>query len=756
MNTRYNIACLLLGGFLIAHPAPAEEGLKSTPGRDWPSVVVSPALDVPMRDAAITRGPDGVYYLTGTLGTPSNKLNKSDSLDFDNSRQIKLWKSNDLKTWTEVGVVWDQDVQVFSGAAKYPQTAWMRQSHKDPASADSPVVHGLKSPELHHIKGDWYLCFSINDQGTGLLKSTSGKPEGPFEAHAQITLRHGDPSMFWDEKDAWGGSDKVYWLFGGGWIAEMNDDLTALVEQPRLLLSTYDKPPDWALAKGANIFRDHPLTVGDQGVFLFKNRGRYFLTAAERTNRLNASCDDTFIAWSDSLLGPYGPRELMVPHGGGVTVFRGPRTSAVPEFYFPQPAHFLTTRSQYALSPEEIEKARGDDPLYVSFFGNDERAIFRDRASFLPLEWTGPERWLASRFGDFQSFPRKPQHVITERGPWPWMKPLVDVCVRDLRVIAAPNGKYYFSGAILSEPGKLYLWESDDLAQWRRIGPVWTYEQVEWLPVKLPYGDADKVDFEHIIWHAWPNWLGDTFYITYCIFRPNDPAHAGHSGVGALRSTTGKPEGPYESLGRVGGQYGLSTEPNYFEFFRLDGKLWAGDWVNWQPVVAKIDESKLATREGWKFDWQRVDAGVFEWMFRGDTHGSTSIANRPFFYFMSGGELDGKEVGRANTYDHYYVEMQSPTGPPKIGARPQVVPHNGQANVFQDHKGRWWSSMFSNDHSAVWWEKFGLIALRVEDGADGFLRIDVEDKPDDEQKRIMGGGKIAEVRTVQETIGSKR
>jgi hypothetical protein len=36
------------------------------------------------------------------------------------------------------------------------------------------------------------------------------------------------------------------------------------------------------------------------------------------------------------------------------------------------------------------------------------------------------------------------------------------------------------------------------------------------------------------------------------------------------------------------------------------------------------------------------------------------------------------------------------------------------------------------------------------------LRIDVENKPDDEQKRIMGGGKIAEVRTVQETIGSKR
>jgi hypothetical protein len=90
--------------------------------------------------------------------------------------------------------------------------------------------------------------------------------------------------------------------------------------------------------------------------------------------------------------------------------------------------------------------------------------------------------------------------------------------------------------------------------------------------------------------------------------------------------------------------------------------------------------------------------------------------------------------------------------PPKIGAKPQVVPHNGQANVFQDHQGRWWSSMFSSDHSAPWWERFGLIALRVEEEADGFLRIDVEDHPSAEQKRIMGGGQIAEVKTVQETL----
>lgn len=751
---KYPSQFLLTLGLLFASTAvqASSPAANSTPERNWPSVVPEPAIDVPMQDTAITRAPDGTFFLTGTLGVAGD--DPSDPTDFENSRQIKLWKSADLKTWEAIGVVWDQDRDVFGPDAKYPQTAWMRHSKKDPSRADSPIVHGLKSPELHYIKGDWYICFSINDQGTGLLKSSSGQPEGPYQAHAQITLRHADPSLFWDANDEWGGSGKVYWLFGGGWIAEMNDDLTAIMEQPRPLMTQHESPPDWAVAQGRKVFRDVPLTVGTRGVFLFKKRGRYFLTAAERTNRLNASCDDTFIAWSDTLMGPYSPRELMVPHGGGVTVFPGPRSSAVPEFYFPQQAHFLHTVSARAKPPEAIARGRNDETLYVSFFGNDERAIFRDRPAFLPLEWTGPERWIPSRFRDMDSFPCKPQHVITERGPWPWMKPLTPEGIRDLRVIAAPDGTYVMGGSVLSEPGKLYLWESENLAAWRRVGPIWTYEEVDWIREKFPYLDptSGKVDFPHVFWHAWPNWIGDSFYVTYVIFQPNQPGFDAHSGVGVLRSTTGKIEGPYESLGRVGGQYGQSPEPNYFEFYRLDGELWVGDWVNWQPVVARADESALDTREGWDFDWQPVEAGVYEWMFRGDTHGSTSIANRPFFYFMSAGPLDNREPKIAQTYDHHYVEMQSPTGPPKPGARPQVIPHNGQGNVFQDHQGRWWSSLFSSDSSGPWWERFGLIALRIEEGEDGFLRLDVENDPDEDQKRIMGGGEIAEVRTVPETL----
>ncbi len=749
MTKQLTTILVLLGAAAAPGFVGASDAIKSTPGREWPSVVPTPAVDVPMRDTAITRGPDGTYYLTGTL----QGRNQDGELDCENSRQIRLWKSKDLKKWEEIGVVWDQDSEVFGpkGDKTHEKTRWMRQSHKDPSSADSPVVHGLKSPELHFIKGAWYLCFSINDQGTGLLKSSSGKPEGPYEAHAQITLRGGDPSMFWDVKDEWGGDDAVYWLFGGGWIARMNDDLTAIVEQPRLLTTRHEQPPDWAVAKGTKVFRDHPLAVGDHGVFLFKNRGRYYWTAAERSNRLNASCDDTFIAWSDTLAGPYSSRQMMAPHGGGTTVFRGPRSSAVPKYYHPQQAFYLASVSKNAKPLAEIEKAKGDDTLYATFSGNDVRAIFRDRPAFLPLEWAGPERWVAEWFGDLESFPRKPQGVITERGPWPWMRPPIqgDI-IRDLKVMPAPGGKYYLGGSAMSHPGKLVLWESDDLATWKRIGPLWTYEQIEWLPKKLPYPalKTGGVDWQHIFWHTAPTYWNGTFYITYCIFKPNDAKLEAHRGTGALRSTTGKIEGPYESLGRVGGQVGHDTEPSLFSFFKLGDKLLASDLVNWKHQVAEADLSL----PGWKWKWKPVEAGNFMNMFRGDLHGMIAVEDVPLFYFMSDGRLDLKESDIANTYSHHYIVAESPWGPVKPGAKPQCVPHNGAANLFKDHKGYWWSGFFGSDHTAPWWEQFGLIALRVEKLPGNDLRIDVEDNPDDHQKRVMGGGAAAEVRTVLDTL----
>jgi hypothetical protein len=721
------------------------------PDRDWPSVVPTPILDVPMQDPAITRGPDGTYYLTGTLqgegadGKP----------DFDNCKVIKLWKSKDLKTWEEIGVVSNLN---NPGGNFELGGRWMRQSHKDPSDADSPVVHGFKAPELHYIRGGWYICFSVNDQGTGLLKSTSGKPEGPYVPVGQITIRYGDASMFWDEKDEWGGDGSVYWLWGGGWIAKMKDDLSGLAERPRLLQPAHQQEAAWT--KRTRL--EFPLSVGDHGVFLFKNRGRYYLTAAERTNRFNASCDDTFVAVADKLYGPYGQRQLMLPHGGGVTVFRGPRSSAVPNYYYPQQRHFLNSVAKGARPIEEIEKAKGDPTLYATFGGNDVRARLRNRAAFVPLEWTGPERW-AHGFCDFESTPRKPQCVITERGPWPWMVPLLgdDERCRDIHVVPAPEGgegghgaRYYFGGSDLTTPGKLFLWRSNDLSTWEKFGPLWTYEQIEWIKEKNPYPDPDKVfpgnpkaeiDWKHIFWHTHPVFWKGECYVIYSIFDNDNPKRRG---TGALKSKTGRAEGPYESIGWIAHQFGKHPGPCIMHLFPIGDKLYCYDWKFWKPVVAEAD----LTRPGWKFDWKFADRTPYGGMSRMDPGAITSVADVPLVTFTGSGRLDLKERRHATNYDWSYIVAESPWGPARKDLRPRCVPHCAAANRFRDAKGYWWSSYFGSDHEGPWWEAFGLVALRVKKLPDGDLLIDVEDTPDEYQKKVMGGGAVAEVKTVRETL----
>jgi beta-xylosidase len=137
----------------------------------------------------------------------------------------------------------------------------------------------------------------MNYGGCGLLKSTSGKAEGPYEdvkKDGPLTPNI-DASLFVDD------DGKVYFVWQNGMIARLNDNMTDLAEKPRHL-----KP---ANAK----------EVGFEGAFLFKAGKKYILTCAsfERAGRY-----DCMAAASDSLMGPYGDRYLAVPHGGHNMFFR--------------------------------------------------------------------------------------------------------------------------------------------------------------------------------------------------------------------------------------------------------------------------------------------------------------------------------------------------------------------------------------------------------------------------------------------------
>jgi hypothetical protein len=223
-------------------------------------------------------------------------------------------------------------------------------------------------------------------------------------------------------------------------------------------------------------------------------------------------------------------------------------------------------------------------------------------------------------------------------------------------------------------------------------------------------------------------------------------------GGGVLKSKTGKIEGPYESLGRVGGQLGVDADLAPGGFFKgLDGKLYANKVVNWHDNVAVAD---LST-PGWKWDFKPVDQRGA--IYATDGFGTMGRILNHYVYIALrwGGPADGvhgawsEAAKHYGTYDLHYQVCETPWGPVTGPLRP--ISRLGAGNLFQEKKGYWWHTYFGNEHSGAWWQAPGIVAMRVKDlGHD--LLIEVEDDPDDYQLRIMGGGQIAQVKTVPETI----
>ena len=279
---------------------------------------LSPLFEYPLRDTSICVGGDGVYYLTGTTGSPDWWAVTGD---------IQVWKSSDLKTWTPViekprkrSVVWNID---RDGTWETPIPL-----------RDGAPFRPLWAPEIHFLKNTYWITYSIPRVGGGLLKSTSGRPEGPYKAvwKDKPLVNEIDLALFQDD------DGKIYLFCGDGKIAQLNDDLTAFVEKP------------WKLKPG-NADR-----VGFEGTFVFKANGRYYITGAEFVPGPNGDKDrtyDCFAASAEHLRGPYGDKFLAIPYAGHNSFF----------------------------------KDKGGR-WWATFFGNDTRSPLFERPAILPIEFT--------------------------------------------------------------------------------------------------------------------------------------------------------------------------------------------------------------------------------------------------------------------------------------------------------------------------------------------------------------------------------
>ncbi len=105
VSTTVTIAALMMPWCLAAEPETPKEngdaGKKSVAGSPVQTenspVELRKLMDTPLRDPSICRGPDGTYYLTGTV---------EPFWGFNNQNGIKVWKSPDLTTgnrWASSG-----------------------------------------------------------------------------------------------------------------------------------------------------------------------------------------------------------------------------------------------------------------------------------------------------------------------------------------------------------------------------------------------------------------------------------------------------------------------------------------------------------------------------------------------------------------------------------------------------------------------------------------------------------------------------
>ncbi len=591
-------------------------------------------LDVPLRAPSICRGPDNTYYMTGV--SPAQGTEADVRPDFHNNQGIRLWSSTDLENWKDLGLVWDM--------TRDPDRwhYWQTIHRTLPETPDSPKVRGISAPELHYVKTNFWIGYSMNGNGTGLLRSQSGKPEGPYQDLEAITTRGGDASLFEDT------DGEVYWVWDRGWIARMKNDLTGLAEEPVLL-----RP-------GSSVRPGHaPLYVGCGGAFLFKHENTYNLVCADYTDRLGRSaCHDTFIAASTNIYGPYSQRRMMIPHGGQVTVFKGP-------------------------SHELLAAFSGDDPF----------AVCRHRPALAPLYYDG-----------FLKHIRKDKNALTEKGPVAALEPIeLSGGIRDPQILSATNGYYYLTGTTgkqtLHVPG-CRLWRSKDLKTWEALGDehgvVWYVDQAEWT--KKPFFMKALNRGVHDFWAPEIHYVRGDYYIPFCMFA---------GGFGLLKSESGHPEGPWVSVGQLekdGGDPTMFTDD--------DGSVYM-IWSFGPVRIAKMNDAMdgFATKPV----WIGLDNGARL------GHEGASFAKMKgkyvLFHTTLAGEPETERKGKPGYHQHATYDLMYCTADKLLGpyAKPRMaVPHGGHGHIFQNKQGEWMAAMFGTDTTAPFRGRLGLLRLRVE------------------------------------------
>ncbi len=237
------------------------------------------------RDPEVTPGPDGNYYMVHTSCYLDGQLSHKHA--WDNNDGLHLWKSADMRNWEDKGLIWSIE----------KDGTWQK-------AYDEKGRRPLWAPEIHYIKKmhNWYIVYSMGTFAplgirTGLMKSLTRRPEGPYRDVVEGPITEGIDGSLYEENDT------VYFLRNHCLIARMNETMTGFAEPFRPLQTISGK------------------NVGFEGSGMLKLKGRYYLYSAKSNLDMGSNTYDLNIAVADNIYGPYSESWLALRHGGHSSLF---------------------------------------------------------------------------------------------------------------------------------------------------------------------------------------------------------------------------------------------------------------------------------------------------------------------------------------------------------------------------------------------------------------------------------------------------
>ena len=279
---------------------------------------VKPILDMWMRDPYITYGPDDYYYLTGTTATPG-RVFPGQIHCWDYNDGLYLWRSRDLKNWEAMGLIWSFDKDAASWQKKgKPIKPGTKSLNGDPLDS---IYRAVWAPELHYIKSQkkWLMVACLNGgNGSFILESVSGKPEGPYKNikgnEDKAIFNNIDLGIFEDT------DGEVYLVGHNHYITKMKKDLSDIAEPFKKLKETpYDPEP---YIEGVWMDKHHGKYQLLQTVWSVQQPDGSFTYIRDDKKNEKLYSYDVVVAESDNIYGPYGPRYPAILEGGHNNLFK--------------------------------------------------------------------------------------------------------------------------------------------------------------------------------------------------------------------------------------------------------------------------------------------------------------------------------------------------------------------------------------------------------------------------------------------------